>query len=94
MEPHRLRRWRIELRTGKPVYFYTCARPGRSKGANNFVPDSMVQQWVRGLPPGNVAVVSLLGRKHGPEGLSEYSFYTFRSEYDDFSERKKRLTWQ
>lgn len=83
MEPNRLRCWRLPSGPGSGV-FYSCARPGRSKGNRGQVPDQLLHAWVRGLPEdGNLAIVSLLGEK--PDGTSEYSFYSFY---------KKRQTFQ
>lgn len=75
MEPYKLRRWKSKDEPG-PGHFYTCARPGRSKGKNGAIPDNVVRKWVDGLPKSDgVVIVSLLGRK--PDGLSEFSFYSF-----------------
>jgi len=68
MEPKNMRRWRhrSEQYTGELL---TCARPGRSKGKHVTISDSIVHQWVKGLPgTTNLAIVSLLGRKNGPAG--------------------------
>ena len=82
VEPHRLRRWRIDG-TPSPVFFHTCARPGRSgydyKKKDNSVPDVMVSEWVCGLPGPDTAIVSLLGRKPKSGYLSEMSEFTFYS---------------
>ena len=94
MEPYKLRRWKpnSSLMSGQ---FFTCARPGRSKGANGRVPDDLVHRWVEGLPGSeNTVIVSLLGRKHGPEGLSELSFYSFYGGFDQPSERRSRVSLQ
>lgn len=94
MEPRMLRRWKpnSSSRTGQ---LFTCARPGRSKGPDTTVPDDLVHRWVRGLPgTTNTIVVSLLGRKHGPDGLSEFYFYSFCGGFDLPSERRGRLSFQ
>lgn len=84
MEPWRLKCWRLPSSSGSAI-FYSCARPGRSKGNRGQVPDELLHAWVRGLSggDGNLAIVSLLGEK--PDGTSEYSFYPFY---------KKRQTFQ
>ncbi len=98
-KPYKLRRWIIDTRTGS-AGLYTCARPGRTgdaAGKNKQVPDDSVHRWVVGLPihcGSNVAIVSLLGRKHGPDGDSEFSFYSFCGGFDTSSERGKRPTFQ
>ena len=75
MEPCRWRRWKIPPSSAR-TDFYTCARPGRSKGSKGKVSDRLLRDWVLGLPKkGNVVVVSLLG--HKPDGTSEFSFYSF-----------------
>jgi len=76
-------------------YFFTCARPGRtghpaSKHAQ--VPDDLVHRWVLGLPGPKTAIVSLLGRK--PDGLSEFSFYSFYGGFDLQSEHSGCLSFQ
>ena len=77
------------------VEFFTCARPGRSKGNRDPVSDDVVHQWVRRLPgTSNTAVVSLLGRKHGPDGVSEFSFYSFCGGFDTSAERRGRPSFQ
>ena len=94
MEPYRLRRWKPNS-SSTPGHLYTCARPGRSKGADRDVPEELVHRWVRGLPGGaNIAIVSLLGRKHGPEGQSEFSFYSFCGLWDTPAERHGLLSFQ
>jgi hypothetical protein len=94
MEPYKLRRWKANS-SSMSGQFFTCARPGRSKGASGRVPDDLVHRWVQGLPgTDNTAIVSLLGRKHGPEGLSEFSFYSFCGDFDLPSERRGRVSWQ
>jgi len=94
MEPYRLRRWKTQLTNGEAVFF-TCARPGRSKGSQGKVHDFLVDQWVSGLPGDRTAtVISLLGRKHGATGISEFTFYSFCSDFDTVSERGNRPTFQ
>ena len=91
-KPYRLRRWRLGRRPAA-TYFFTCARPGRELGKSvSPIPDGVVDKWVRGLPQSNTAIVSLLGRK--PDGLSEYSFYSFCGASDDATERRGRPTFQ
>jgi hypothetical protein len=91
MEPYRLRRWRS--RSNHLHKMYTCARPGRSKGRDGPVSDSMVDTWVIGLPGKvEVVIVSLLGRK--PDGESEFSFYSFHGQWDEGPERRKKLSFQ
>ena len=94
MEPYRLKRWKLQVEPDKDTHFFTCARPGRSKDADTNVPDKTVSVWVNGLPGPNTAIISLLGRKYGPEGLSEFSFYTFRSAHDEPLERRRQLSFQ
>jgi len=81
---------------GEPTeghYFFTSARPGRTGNpASKFgaVPDDVVHRWILGLPKPNTAIVSLLGRK--PDGLSEFSFYSFYGGFDLPSEHSARLS--
>jgi hypothetical protein len=92
MEPHKLRRWRRSSSRDQ-IQFFTCARPGRSKGSTESVPDPVVDKWVNRLPGGTkITVVSLLGRK--PNGLSEFSFYSFSSAIETPDERGKRPLFQ
>ena len=93
MEPYRLRRWKLEALPGTETGFYTCARPGRSKGSTGAVRDALVSEWVHGLQ-GVKTIISLLGRKHGPAGTSEFSFYSFCGGLDTPTERKRRPTFQ
>jgi hypothetical protein len=94
MEPHKLRRWRWNS-SPDSVEFFTCARPGRSKGKSGLVPDYIVDAWVRALPGDNsTVIVSLLGRKHGPKGDSEFSFYPFHGGWDRPAERHGRPSFQ
>lgn len=74
---------------------YTCARPGRSRGAQIAIRDAEVDNWIRKLPgERNLTIVSLLGRKNGPHGESEFKFYSFHGALDHESERRKRLSFQ
>jgi len=94
--PFRLKRWTTGTAPSS-AFFFTCARPGRSnreKSRIQQVPDDLVHRWVFGLPGPNTAIVSLLGRKGGPEGLSEFSFYTFCGGLDTPLERGKRPSFQ
>ena len=92
MEPYKLRRWKRRCSTG-PIPFFTCARPGRSKGNDQSVEDRLVEDWVRRLPGGtSTTVVSLLGRK--PDGMSEFSFYSFCGAFEDAAEHSARPTFQ
>ena len=50
----------------------------------------MVHRWVLGLPGPKTAIVSLLGYK--PDGLSEFSFYSFSSCLDNST--KESLSFQ
>jgi hypothetical protein len=88
MEPYRLRRWRS--RTGN-FSIHTCGRPGRSKGPDAPVGDEVVDKWIKGLPgDGGIAIISLLGRKNGPNGDSEFKFYSFHGRWDSPSECRSR----
>ena len=80
MEPYRKKRWGY---SGTQLDLYSCARPGRSKGPDGVVADSIVLDWLEGLPKGEkTTIISLLGTK--PDGKSEYSFYSF--DEDTFEE--------
>ena len=84
MEPCRLRRWRLPSSSVSAV-FYTCARPGRSRGSKGKVPDKLLHDWMRGIPSeSNVVVVSLLGEKK--DGTSEFSFYSFYAKGRTFQQ--------
>src|SRR4030095_821487 len=77
-----LKRWRLDT-TQKPLWFFTCVRPGRSgnqASKTSPVSDDLVHPWVFGLPSPRTAIVSLLGRK--PDGTSEFSFYSFHGGFD------------
>jgi hypothetical protein len=88
VEPYKLRRWRRKSSRDQ-VPFFTCARPGRSKGNSGPVSDQIVAKWVNGLPGVRPAIiVSLLGRK--PDGLSEFSFYSFAGVLETPMERGGR----
>lgn len=97
MKPYRLRRWRPSS-SSQDVQFFTCARPGRSgKSESRFsrVPDHIVHKWLQGLPGSTgTVIVSLLGRKHGPSGDSEFSFYSFHGVWDEPAERNRRPSFQ
>ncbi len=94
LKPYMLRRWK----TGTDpnfYYFFTCSRPGRKGGPASkhaHVPDDLVHRWVLGLPGPNTAIVSLLGCK--PDGLSEFSFYSFYGGFDLPSEHPGCLSFQ
>jgi hypothetical protein len=91
-EPYRLIRWKSDRSpfTGK---LFTCARPGRSKGAKKKIADEWVDTWVKGLPGlERIIIISLLGRK--PNGKSEFSFYSFRGGFDEPAERPTCPTFQ
>lgn len=91
-KPYKLRRWRLGQALAAK-YFFTCARPGREPGKNfSPIPDEVVDKWVRGLPKPDTTIISLLGRK--PDGLSEYSFYSFCGGFDDPTEGQVRPTFQ
>ena len=83
----------LDSKSGK-VYFYTCARPGRSTGQTKPVSDTVVSAWVRSLTGPNIAIVSLLGRKQGTNGKSEFSFYSFCGGFDTLYERKEKVSFQ
>ena len=94
MEPHNLKRWRVVTSPKIIAHFFTCARPGRSKGPKGSVSDDLVSTWVRGLPGPKTVVISLLGRKSGPKKRSEFSFYSFCGGFDTPSERGNQPTFQ
>lgn len=96
LKPFRLKCWEVGT-APEWVIFYTCGRPGRSgreESKDLPVSDELVHRWVLGLPRPGTAIISLLGRKHGPKGRSEFSFYSFCSEFDTGDERGNRLTFQ
>ena len=92
MEPYNLKMWKIDTSQGDIVYFHTCARPGRSKGPKGRVSDQIVSAWISGLPGPDIAIVSLLGRKQGHKGNSEFSYYSFSGGFDTCSERGSQPT--
>ena len=94
MEPYKLQRWRISISPDCDAWFFTCARPGRSKGPDGDVPDFLVSAWVGGLPGPNTMIISLLGRKRDRKKLSEFSYYSFYGEWDTPSERKNKPSFQ
>ena len=98
MEPYRFRKWKVTVASNTEAHIYTCARPGRSKYQNKDVPDSVVSNWVLGLvdrlPGCDISIVSLMGRKRGPDGPSEFFFYTFCGEFDTPSESRNQPTFQ
>ncbi|MEX2029661.1 MAG: hypothetical protein WD906_01640 [Anaerolineales bacterium] len=94
-EPFRLRRWKAHLENGLEIQFFTCARPGRSKGSNGQVLDDNVDRWVKSLPGGqSTTVISLLGRKQTSTGTSEFSFYSFHGILDNPAERRGKPSFQ
>ena len=93
MEPHKLKKWKTESSQGDIAYFYTCARPGRSGGTKGRVSDQIVSKWVYGLPGPDTAIVSLLGRKQGSKGSSEFSYYSFSGGVDTSLERGTKPTF-
>ena len=93
-EPYRLKKWKLPPTINGVSEFYTCARPGRSGETTDDVPDEVVDKWVSGLPEPKTAIVSLLGRKRNSTGMSEFSYYSFCSDYDTADERRDRLSFQ
>ncbi len=88
-----LRRWKAA--TTPIAHFFTCARPGRTGDPatkDRPVPDNLVRRWVLGLPGPKTAIVSLLGQK--PDGLSEFSFYSFYGGFDLPSENAGHPSFQ
>ena len=45
MEPLNLKCWEIGVEPSSGLTFFTCARPGRSLGPDNRVPDDVVSSW-------------------------------------------------
>ncbi len=93
-EPYRLTRWapKTEQINGQ---LFTCGRPGRSMGAKQTrISDECVLAWVAGLPTlaEEIIIVSLLGRK--ADGLSEFSYYSFRGGFDQPQDRPDCPTFQ
>ncbi len=93
MEPHKLKKWKLACSQGDSAYFYTCARPGRSGGPKGSVLDQTVSAWVSCLPGPDTAIVSLLGRKQGRTGSSEFSYYSFSGGFDTCPERGNQPTF-
>ncbi len=93
MEPHKLKKWKTVSSQGDIAYFYTCARPGRSGGPKGCVSDQIVSAWVEGLPVPDTAIVSLLGRKQGSKGSSEFTYYSFSGGVDTSLERGTKPTF-
>lgn len=81
-EPHALKLCRARSQSMEVLgRLFTCARPGRSFGRTERVPDEMVDLWLNGLPVADFHhLVSLLGEKE--DGRSEYSFYSFRGTHE------------
>ncbi len=73
---------------------FTCARPGRSLGRKvSSISDEVVAAWVAGLPQSDqLHIVSLLGTK--PNGLSEYSYYSFRGGHESSVQHSNSATFQ
>jgi hypothetical protein len=93
-EPYRLTRWapRTDRIAGQ---LFTCGRPGRSMGPKKAkISDECVLAWIAGLPTSTeeTTIVSLLGRK--PDGLSEFSYYSFRGGFDQPPDRPDCRTFQ
>jgi hypothetical protein len=79
-EPCNLREWTVT--SGR---LFTCGRPGRGtfSGSTKQIPEYVIDLWIDGLPKvPQASVLSLLGHKH-PSGLSEFSYYPFRSCMED-----------
>lgn len=79
-EPCNLREWTVT--SGR---LFSCGRPGRGtfSGSKKKIPEYIIDLWVDGLPKlPQVSIVSLLGQKF-PSGLSEFSYYPFRSCSED-----------
>ena len=93
MKSYNPKRRKMVTSSGDVAYFYTCARPGRLKGKGP-VSDEEVSAWVYRLPGPHTAIVSLLGRKQGPDGESEFSYYSFCGGFDTISEREGQPTFQ
>lgn len=95
MEPYRLKHWNAPTYSSE-LDFYTCARPGRSGGPKGQVSDELVRRWVSNLPGnGPIVLFSLLGRKQGAKGQSEFhSFYSFYGPWDSDRERAGRPSFE
>ena len=88
-KPFKLRRWQLR-NDDRPIYFYTCARPGRSSDPTSrhaHVPDSVVSRWILSLPGPKTVIISLLGAK--PDGMSEYNFYSFSGGTDSSTDKQR-----
>ena len=99
MEPCNLKRCKITDSENKSTYFYTCGRPGRSKGREGCVSDDLVSEWVLGiqkiLDTDNIMIISLLGRKYKKTGQSEFSFYSsFYGPWDNPKKREDKVSFQ
>lgn len=94
VEPDKLRRWQIDTSDGGVARFFTCARPGRSSGPKVWVTDRVVSSWVCGLPGPATAMASLLGRKQGKFGASEFSYYSFIGGFDKTSAQGRQPSFQ
>lgn len=94
MEPYNIRKCRISISPSCDARFFTCARPGRSKGSDGCVTDELVSAWVKGLPGPNTVIISLLGRKRNRKELSEFSYYSFYGEWDTPPERSDKPSFQ
>src|ERR1700690_24189 len=94
MEPYMLRRWKIPGSI-EQQNFYTCARPGRSKGKMGQVDNALVNKWALNLPGvPSTTIVSLLGRKPLAKDQSEFAFYAFCGGWDTPKERGGKPTFQ
>ena len=86
-EPCNLREWTVT--SGR---LFTCGRPGRGtfSGSKKQIPECVIDLWVDGLPKvPQASIISLLGHKH-PSGLSEFSYYPFRSCMEDGANKSTR----
>ena len=95
MEPINLKHWQFSDSSGNDAYFYTCARPGRSMGQDESVPQNLLSLWIDRLPdPTNLVIISLLGRKRNWQKLSEFSYYPFYGGWDTEREREDKPSFQ
>ena len=92
-KPYNLKCWIVNTPSGS-AHFFTCGRPRRQEDPEGLVSNELVHRWVLGLPRPNTAIVSLLGRKERRQGKSEFSYYSFCSEFDKPSEHDGRPTFQ
>ncbi len=79
-EPINLKQWSAPKAAPRRGRLFTCGRPGRATCGRDpgHVDEATIDLWVEGLPgEGELHIVSLLGEKKN--GLSEYSYYPFRS---------------